>query len=438
MIWRWIYAGLTYLLLPLVFVYFAWRGRREPAYRGHWRERLGYVEAPGGRVLWVHAASVGEVILVTPLIEALIDHYPGYRVVLTTFTPTGRDEAYRRLGERVIRHYLPLDTPGATRRFLRRIGPAVGILAETELWPNLVASADRFGVPLVLVSASLSARSARRYRRWPLASVGRFMLTRFARIAAAESAHAERFIAAGAAPETVSVTGNLKYDRGENRDIEASARQLRDTWRARARPIWLAASTHGTEEAQLLASFAVLRRRHPDLLWVIAPRHPQRFDDVAALLDDAGWRYARRSRGDEVDDRTAIVLADTLGELNVFYALADVAFVGGSLVAGIGGHNVIEPAAAACVFTTGPYVAEWRETMAPMIDAGGAVIADNASAVADTTSRWLDDDAFRATAGQRLAASAATHRGALDRTLRILNGVIAGADESAAKNSHRA
>lgn len=424
MIWRCIYAGITYLLVPVVFGYFAWRARREPAYRDHWRERLGYVDVPAGRTLWVHAASVGEVILVTPLIEALIDRYPDHQVLLTTFTPTGRDEARRRLGDRVIRSYLPLDTPGATRRFLRRVQPSLGILAETELWPNLVAAADRADVSLVLVNASLSACSAARYQRWPLSLAARFMLTRFARIAAAESEHGERFIAVGAPASAVEVTGNLKYDRRENPEAKSAADELRRKWQAVLRPVWLAASTHATEEAQLIETFAALRHRYPDLLWIAAPRHPQRFDEVADLLGRAGWRYARRSQGDEVDDRTDIVLADTLGELDMFYALADVAFVGGSLAPGIGGHNVIEPAAAACVFTTGPHVAEWREAMAPMIKTGGAAVARDPLDVAEITGRWLDDEGSREAAGQRLAAVTVIHRGALSRTLRILAEVI--------------
>ncbi|MGN8199935.1 3-deoxy-D-manno-octulosonic acid transferase [Salinisphaera sp. RV14] len=424
MIWRWLYSGLTRLVLPVAFGYFAWRGRREPAYRDHWRERLGFLDPVDGPALWVHAASVGEVILVTPLIEALIECYPDHRMVLTTFTPTGRAEAARRLGGRVALCYLPLDTPGATRRFLRRIGPAAGILAETELWPNLVSAAGRAGVPLVLVNASLSARSARRYRRWPVSRAATFMLTRFARIAAADRVHAERFIAAGAPARVVEVTGNLKYDRRQRPHAEAEARELRQTWQAASRPVWLAASTHDSEEAQLLETFALLRARHPKALAVMAPRHPQRFEAVAGLLARAGWQYARRSRRDPVDDRTDIVLVDTIGELEMLYALADVAFVGGSLAPGVGGHNVIEPAAVGCVFTTGPHVAEWRDAMAPMIEAGGAAIARDFCDVADITAGWLEDPDTRQAARQRLAATVAIHRGALGRTVQLLKEVI--------------
>lgn len=422
--WRFVYCCLTYLLLPGVFGYFAWRGRREPAYRDHWGERLGYISARDPDTLWVHAASVGEVVLVTPLIEALLARYPDHRVLLTTLTPTGREEARRRLGDCIDQCYLPLDTAGATRRFIRRARPAIGLLAETELWPNLVAAADRAGIPLVLVNASVSARSAARYQRWPLSCATRFMLRRFAGIAAAGPAHAERFIAAGALPSAVNTTGNLKYDRRTDHNAAAAALRLRRRWLASARPIWLAASTHDNEELQLLDSFATLRQRYPTLLWIIAPRHPQRFDAVAGLLEQSGWRYARRSSGEAVDDDVDIVLADTLGELDLFYALADVAFVGGSLTRGIGGHNVIEPATAGCVFTTGPDIAEWRDAIEPMIEAGGAVVAEDSASLAAATDRWLADERQRRAAGERLVAVAAAHRGALERTLRIVAGVM--------------
>lgn len=426
MIWRWLYAGATWLALPLVFVYFAWRGRAEPAYRRHWADRLGYIEPAVPGTLWVHAASVGEVILVAPLIEALIARYPERRVLLTTITPTGRAEAERRLGDAVALSYLPLDTPGATRRFMRRLAPAIGILAETELWPNLVAAATRRKVPLVLVNATLSARSAAVYRRWPVSLATRFMLARFRRIAAAEAVHAERFIAAGAPRSLIQVTGNLKYDRVENVDSTPAAASLRQQWQAVDRPIWLAASTHAPEEAELIEMFAALRRRFPDLLWVIAPRHPQRFDEVAELIQRTGWQSARRSHGEPVDAATDIVLADTLGELDRWYALSDVAFVGGSLTPDIGGHNVIEPAAAACVFVTGPHAAEWREAMAPMTECGGAVVADDAVQVAEATAGWLSDPKARRAAGRRLAAVAESHRGALARTQTLLDDLIGG------------
>ncbi|HET7313010.1 3-deoxy-D-manno-octulosonic acid transferase [Salinisphaera sp.] len=425
MIWRWVYGAATYLLAPPVFAYFFWRGRAEAAYRRHWRERLGFAEPRDGRPLWVHAASVGEVILVAPLVEALIECHPDYRVLLTTFTPTGRDEARRRLGDRVDLAYLPLDTPDATRRFFRRTRPIIGVLAETELWPNLVAAAERAGVPLALVNASLSARSAARYRQWPVALAARFMLARFALIAAAEPVHAERFIAAGAPADVVEVVGNLKYDRADNARARSAALALRQRWQAVRRPVWLAASTHAPEEARLLDAFAMLRARHPNLLWILAPRHPQRFDTVERLLQDSRWRYVRRSLGEAVDTHTDIVLADTLGELDLFYGLADVAFVGGSLTSRIGGHNVIEPAAAACVFVTGSDIAAWREAMTPMIEAGGAAIARDATEVAWLSMGWLNDETNRRLAGQRLAGIAASHRGALARTSERIGTLLA-------------
>lgn len=418
------YSLATWAALPFALAYFAWRGRAEPDYRRHWRERLGLASGLPVAPIWVHAASVGEVILVAPLVTKLLETYPGRRLLLTTFTPTGRAEAKRRLGDRVSLAYLPLDTPGATRRFIRQTRPVAGLLVETELWPNLVAAASRAGVPLALVNANLSERSAAVYGRRLLAPAVRAMLACFTCITAAEAVYAQRFIALGASPERVCVTGNLKYDRAENPEAAERAAQLRSDWQAVQRPVWLAASTHEPEEAELLRIFSRLRQEQPNLLWVVAPRHPQRFDAVAELIGDSGWRWARRSAGDPVAPETDIVLADTLGELDLFYNLADMAFVGGSLVPGIGGHNVIEAAAAARVFVTGPHVEEWREPLQAMESAGGAVVARDADAVVYALTHWLVHDGQRQHDGQAVAAVAAEHRGALQRTLGELRRMI--------------
>jgi 3-deoxy-D-manno-octulosonic-acid transferase len=424
MLWRSIYNVASRIALPFALAYFYWRGRADPEYRRHWRERLGRGAGLPTAPIWIHAASVGEVVLITPLITALLDACPERTFLLTTFTPTGRAEAGRRLGDRVALVYLPLDTPGATRRFIRRVKPAAGIFVETELWPNLIAAAARAGVPMALVNASLSARSAATYGRWPVAPAARFMLTHIAVIAAAEKIHAQRFMALGAPAERVRITGNLKYDRATNPRASEQAAELRAHWQAGQRPVLLATSTHASEEAELLQVFARLHAQFPDLLWVVAPRHPQRFDAVAELLSASGWRWAQRSSDDPVTPQTHIVLADTLGELDMFYALADVAFVGGSLAPGIGGHNVIEPASAARVFVTGPHIEEWREPLQALTAAGGAVVAADTEAVAEALLHWLENPEQRVRAGQAVAAVAAGHRGALQRTLDALNGII--------------
>ncbi|WP_423823441.1 3-deoxy-D-manno-octulosonic acid transferase [Salinisphaera sp. SPP-AMP-43] len=415
--WQAAYGLATRLALPFVLAYFAWRGRREPDYRRHWQERLGrgavYLDHP----IWIHAASVGEVVLATSLVAALVERRPDRSLLVTTMTPTGRAEAIRRFGDQATIAYMPLDTPGATRRFIARIRPSLGIFVETELWPNLIMAANRTGTPLALVNASVSERSAANYARPVIAAALKAMLSCFAFIGAAEPAHADRFESLGAAGGVVAVTGNLKYDQPVNEGRHREARQLRRTWHADQRPVWVAASTHAPEEDELLTVFARLRRRHPTLLLVIVPRHPQRFDDVAGLIEAGDWRLARRSLADSVNEATDIVLVDTLGELPLFYALADVAFVGGSLTPGVGGHNVIEPAAIACPFVTGPHVREWREPLRDLTTAGGAVVAPDAVSLERVLTNWLACPETALRDGRAVRATVERHRGALQRTL---------------------
>lgn len=425
MLMRAAYGLASRMAVPFALAYFSWRGRAEPEYSRHWRERLGREDKLPAKPIWVHAASVGEVILATPLVKALLDAHPDKTVLVTTFTPTGRAEAQRRLGNQVALAYLPLDSPGATRCFMEQVRPLAGIFVETELWPNLIAAGAASGVPLLLVNASISERSAKAYGRWPLKSLAHFMLSRFTHILAADPVHARRFTELGASADRVQVSGNLKYDRAENPGAADKATEMREAWQASQRPVWLAASTHDPEEAELLQAFARLRQTQDDLLWVVAPRHPQRFDTVAELLAGSGWNWSRRSAGEPVTAETDIVLADTLGELDLFYALSDVAFVGGSLAPGVGGHNIIEAAAAARVFTTGPCIDDWREPMEAMTAAGGAVAAEDIDGVIEATAHWLAHPEQRESAGRAIAAIAKEHRGALQRTLTELEAVLA-------------
>ncbi|GAB3678596.1 lipid IV(A) 3-deoxy-D-manno-octulosonic acid transferase [Salinisphaera aquimarina] len=425
MIWRGAYCVATWLLLPVVFIFFGWRARREPGYARLWHERLGLIRRQDGAPIWVHAASVGEVVLIAPLVNALHARYPNCPLLITTMTPTGRVQASERFdaaGMSVC--YVPLDTLGATRRFFERVRPRVGVIAETELWPNLIAAARRSKVPLALVNASLSTRSAARYSGVMLAPAMRFMLSRIAVIAAATDSHAQRFSRLGAAAGSVHVTGNLKYDVPDMDITRSRGAELRAHWQARSRPVWVAASTHAGEERLLIEAFDTLLQTHGHALMVIAPRHPQRFDAVANVLAGSGYRVARRSRSETVDETTDIVLADTLGEVPMFYAAADVVFVGGSLLPGIGGHNVIEAAALGRPLCVGPHVEEWRDVIDALEAAGGAAVCDNAPALARRVSNWLDEPDLLARAGEAAAEVAATHRGALQRSLDLIAPLI--------------
>ncbi|MFP5506448.1 MAG: 3-deoxy-D-manno-octulosonic acid transferase, partial [Gammaproteobacteria bacterium] len=331
-----LYRLVLLLVAPLIPLRLLWRGRREPGYRRHWGERLARSRTPSG-ALWVHAVSVGEMRAAQPLITALRAAHPEAPVLLTCMTPTGRATAEALYGDFARIVYLPYDYAWLMRCFLRCARPRVGILMETELWPNLVHAAARLNVPLVLANARLSERSARGYARLP--ALTRASLRRIDLVAAQTEADANRLLKLGAA--SVHVSGNLKFD------IAPPAEQLDRgaAWRSMwgARPVLLAASTREGEEAPLLRAFA--EAAPPEVLLVLVPRHPQRFDEVARLIEATGLRYQRRSSLDNAPlaADTRVLLGDSLGELFAYYAACDVAFVGGSL-APLGGQNLIEAA----------------------------------------------------------------------------------------------
>lgn len=417
---RGVYRAIVYLALPLAFAYFFWRGRREPAYRQRWRERLGHGEHMAGQPFWIHAASVGEVTLAEPLVRALHDRHPQRPIIVTTFTPTGAQRVRERLADMASHSYLPLDTMAATRRFMRRVQPSCGIIIETELWPNLLRAAARAGVPVLLANASISERSAQRYgNRW-LVPLMRATMADITAIGAANPAHAGRFRTLGANSKRVVVTGNLKYDLAPNPQAPAQGVALRRHWQAQQRPLWIAASTHAGEDEAVLAAHYAIQRACPDALLVLAPRHPQRFSAVADLLQEQGWRYANFAADAVVEDSTEVILGNTLGDVPRFYAAADAVFVGGSLVAGIGGHNLLEAALLARPLTTGAHITEWQEVADILGNAGGAAIVDGPQQLAAQLLHWLTNPDAAQRAGRNARQAALAEGGALQRTLGVL------------------
>lgn len=416
---RALYRGVTWLMVPLALAYFYWRGAREPNYRQGWSERLGRVPGRSDQPLWVHAASVGEVGLAEPVVRALHAHYPQRAIIVTTFTPTGADRVQARLGDVATHCYVPLDTAGATRRFMQRVRPSCGIIVETELWPNLLHSAARTQVPILLINASISARSAKRYRNPALAPLIRQTMAAITAVGVASQQHAERFIELGAPASRVRVTGNLKYDIKPDSQALQQGMQWRDQWHAQQRPVWVAASTHDGEDELILAAHRRLRKCCNNVLLVLAPRHPQRFQAVADLLEHDGWCYAAHANNEPVDADTEVILGNTLGDVPKFYSAADVAFVGGSLVAGIGGHNVLEAALLARPVLVGPHIGEWQEIMQTLVTAEGAVIVQTSNQLADQVEQWLMSPGAARSAGRRAQNAAQEQQGALARTLEL-------------------
>ncbi len=426
---RFLYNVLIHLAAPLVILHHWWRGLRDPAYRGGLDQRLGHGPAIGGRSVWVHAVSVGEVQASAPLVRELLRRYPATPIVVTTVTPTGAARARTLFGKDVDVRYVPLDLPGAVRRFFDRVDPCVAIIMETELWPNLFAECGRRNVPLVLASARVSPRSVRRYRK--LVPLFRETLSHGIVIAAQSEADAERFRSIGANPDRTFVTGNIKFDFELRNDVPRLGRDWRGV-NAPGRPVWVAGSTHEGEEETLLEAHARLRRELPDALLVLVPRHPNRFDAVAALLVRRGVRWLRRSSDQVVPAEAEVLLGDTMGELMTFYAAADVAFVAGSLVP-VGGHNLLEPASLGVPILTGPNNFNSEDVYRKMRDAGAVREARDAGELADALAKLLADESLRRDLGGRGRSVVQANRGALERLLGLLAPLLRpGGDDGAA------
>jgi 3-deoxy-D-manno-octulosonic-acid transferase len=413
---RLLYTLLWYLALPLLPLRLRWRGRREPGYRLRVGERFGrYAEDMPrlhGEVVWIHAVSLGETRAAEPLLRKIARERPHATVLLTSMTATGR-EAGRALGEsiggkRVVQAWLPYDLPFAVNAFLDRFAPQSGVLMETELWPNLVHACRARGVPLHLVNARMSARSAAGYARFP--ALTRPMLAALAGVAAQTSADAQRLEALGA--RDVAVTGSVKFDVAVPDAMVALGAALRARC-GRDRPLWLAASTRDGEEALLLDAMA--RGALPaDALLLLVPRHPQRFDEVFALVRARGLACVRRSSAAPVERATRVVLGDSLGEMLAYCAAADVAFVGGSLLP-LGGQNLLEPIAVGVPTLVGPHTFNFAETTERAIEAGAAGRVADADALVAEVGRLLRDPVLRDTMRAAAATFMAAHRGAADR-----------------------
>ena len=418
---RVLYSVLLYLLTPLILLRLLWRSRELPAYRQRIGERFGFVAAPLQPIaVWVHAVSVGEALAALPLIHALVARHGVGRVWVTTTTPTGSERVRALLGDEVLHSYAPYDLPHVVARFLGRVRPERIVVMETELWPNLLRAAARRRVPLTIANARLSPRSLRGYSR--VAGLARRTLADCAAIAAQSEADAARFRMLGAPAARVSVMGNIKFDQTVPEAQIDAGRALRA--RIGSRPVWIAASTHEGEEERLLDTQRQLLAARPETLLILVPRHPQRFDEVGRLIERKALAMQRRSRLGELkqatplDAETQVLLGDSMGEMFAYFAAADLAFVGGSLVA-VGGHNVLEPAALGLPVLFGPHMHNFVAARDLLLDARAALQVD-AGALAGTVAALLADAPRRAALGDAGRAVVAANRGALQRLLQLL------------------
>ncbi len=422
---RALYTLVSYLLTPVVIYRLTWRGLRNRGYFGRWRERFGFFEHPEfSSSIWIHAVSVGEVNAAVPLIEALMARYPEEQFVVTTITPTGSQRVKAAFGDRVFHVYLPYDLPGSVRRFLGRVKPRMALVMETEIWPNLYFICRERGVPIMIANARLSERSLRGYG--PV----RRLAGRAARcctlIAAQSEADADRFVRLGALREQIRVLGNIKYDLAVPRSLAEVGVELRQAW-GDARPVWIAASTHESEEVPTLQAHARVLGRFPDALLLIAPRHPERFKAVITLCRAYGFRTSVRSEDGLSAPDSQVFVIDTLGELLKFYAAADVAFVGGSLDA-IGGHNVLEPAALGRPVLVGPYTFNFAEITENLLAAGAAERAVDGVRMGSEVARILGDPQRLRAMGEAGANVVERERGAVARTVALAERLINGGD----------
>jgi len=421
---RFVYAVLTYLLLPVYACYWFFRGLTNRSYWDRFGQRFGrgYPQLTGG-CIWVHAVSVGEVQASVPLIRALTERFPNRHLLVTTVTPTGAARVRLLFGESVAHCYIPFETPNAVTNFFNTVKPELALVMETEIWPNLYRECGRRNIPLVLVSARISPRSVKSYRKFlPLF---RETLSHGILIAAQSETDAERFRSLGAAPERTWVTGNIKFDIELPDGLEEAGEAFRrDNFEDR--PVWVAASTHDKEEEQILHAHKIVRERFPRALLILIPRHPERFATVRTQLHKLGYRFVCRTDGQPCTSDTEVFLGDTMGEVPLFYAAGNVAFVGGTLVP-VGGHNLLEPAALGRPVVTGPHLYNTQDIANMFEKVGASVTVNNAGQLGLAIGDLFADPATANDIGNRGRELVQQNKGSLDRLLELLEPLVGSA-----------
>lgn len=412
------YSTLFYLALPLILMRLIWRGFKAPDYFKRWNERFGHISprTSNQKLIWVHAVSVGEAEACRPLIKGLQQRYPEHQILITTMTPTGSARVKSLFADTVLHVYLPYDLPFAIKRFLKVMRPEFGIIMETELWPNLILICAEQSIPIVIANARLSARSARGYQK--VSKLTHQMLQSIPLIAAQTHSDRDRFVQLGAHKEKVHAVGNLKYEITLPASSMERAEAIRALWGNR--PVFIAASTHEGEEEKIIDAARKIRGQFRDLLLIIVPRHPERFDRVAALCRRAGLNTLRRSEGKPCSSQIQALVVDSMGELSIFYGTADVAFVGGSLVPH-GGHNLLEPAALSRPVITGPHYFNFLEVTKQFLEHQAAIEVKNPEQLADTVIELLKAPQRRAVMGDAGKQLIEQSKGASQRLLNLID-----------------
>jgi 3-deoxy-D-manno-octulosonic-acid transferase len=407
-----LYTALFYLALPVILLRLWWRGIKAPAYRRRWQERLGFFKAfELDRPLWIHAVSVGETLAIVPLVKLIQARHPEIHIVMTTMTPTGAERVEATFGDSVTHLYCPYDLPCALKRFLNKVNPRACVIVETELWPNLVNSCSQENIPVLVANARLSERSAKGYARF--GKMAEQMLKQISKVAVQNATDGQRFLDLGLPASAMEVTGSIKFDVSAPEGSERLAVALRQLW-GENRPVLIGASTHDGEESALLELYQNLQASYPELMLVLVPRHPERFDPVAELVKKSSLKLARRSLGQQPDVKTQVYLGDTMGELMKLLAAADIAFVGGSLIER-GGHNPLEPAVLGKPVIMGQHFFNFQLICDSLHSAGGLSVVVSQSELIAEVDQLLKSPEKSREQGEKGRAFVLENQGALEK-----------------------
>ncbi len=416
---RIVYTVFFYLITPIILLRLLYRSFKSPAYRQRIEERFGFFDERSEHkekgCIWIHSVSVGETIAAAPVVKRLQLQYPDVPVMVTTMTPTGSERVKALFGESVFHVYAPYDLPGSIQRFLQRTKPQVLVIMETELWPNTIHYCHQQFIPVVVVNARLSAKSAQGYQR--VAALARSMFASVTEVVAQTEQDAQRFVDLGMAQEKVVVSGSIKFDVGVDEQLQNQAALLKADWSQQGqRLVWVVASTHDGEDHLILQAFKQVLKQHPDMLLVLVPRHPERFAQVATLVERESLSVQCRSSAEAVERQTQVLVGDTMGELMLFYGCADIVFVGGSFV-DTGGHNTLEPAVWGLPIITGDSDFNFLDISRQLQQCGGLKKVNDVEALTQTLLTLAGSKQQRTTMGSAAQQVIGQNRGALDRLL---------------------